>query len=288
MGYSLPVGPLDAGVGKHGRRAAEVSRRWNHGVRLESLANLAHELRTPTQILLGYLDILRDDLTGEIGGGPREIIERLNISAYELAQTVENVLDFAVAGARAEAEFDDEIELGDLIAEVMPALDAANHYKHLAVEVDLPAEVSQIRARRRPLHAIVLNLAANAIKFTSLGSVAISFRAMPDLAHPQEIELRVRDTGPGIDRSRIETAFARCAQLSSSSRRRYRGMGLGLSVVKRNLEALDATLEVETGPNHGSTFVVRIPIRVRRAIAASAPKAARRAVGSHHRRHAHR
>lgn len=266
MAYSAPVGPFDAGVGKSGRRAATVSRRWNHGVQLESLANLAHELRTPTQILLGYLDILRDDLTGEIGAGPRKIIERLNICAYELAQTVENVLDFAVAGAGAEAQYDDEIELGDLIAEIMPALEAANHQKHLALEVDLPGAAAGIRIRHRPLRAIVLNLAANAIKFTGRGSVNIAFRAIPDPEYPHEIELRVRDTGPGIDRSRIDAAFARCAQLSSSSRRRYRGMGLGLSVVKRNLEALDATLDVETGQGQGSTFIVRIPIRARLAV----------------------
>ena len=222
-------------------------------------------MRTPTQILLGYLDILRDDMTGEIGAAPRQIIERLNISAYELAQTVENVLDFAVAGAGAEAQYDDEIELGDLMAEIMPALEAANHQKHLALEVDLPGAVAGIRIRHRPLRAIVLNLAANAIKFTSLGSVGISFVAIPDPEYPHEIELRVRDTGPGIDRSRIDAAFARCAQLSSSSRRRYRGMGLGLSVVKRNLEALGATLDVETAQGHGSTFIVRIPIRARLA-----------------------
>ncbi len=266
MAYSAPVGPFDAGIGKSGRRSATVSRRWNHGVQLESLANLAHELRTPTQILLGYLDILRDDLTGEIGPGPREIIERLNISAYELAQTVENVLDFAVAGAGAEAEYDDEIELGDLMAEIMPALEAANHQKHLALEVDLPGAAAGIRIRHRPLRAIVLNLAANAIKFTGRGSVSISFRAIPDPEYPHELELRVRDTGPGIDRSRIDAAFARCAQLSTSSRRRYRGMGLGLSVVKRNLETLDATLDLETGRGQGSAFIVRIPIRARLAV----------------------
>ncbi|MHB8383130.1 MAG: sensor histidine kinase [Candidatus Binataceae bacterium] len=260
MAYSSPIGPLEPGVGKTGRHTAAVSRRWNHGVQLESLANLAHELRTPTQILLGYLDILRDDLTGEIGAGPRRIIERLNISAHELAQTVENVLDFAVAGARAEAQYDDEIELSDLIAEIMPALDAANNQKHLAVEVDLPADVGAIRVRRRPLRAIVLNLAANAIKFTGRGSVRISFHAIPASERLDEIELRVRDTGPGIDRSRIDAAFARCAQLSSSSRRRYRGMGLGLSVVKRNLEALGATLDVETEQGQGSTFIVKIPL----------------------------
>jgi signal transduction histidine kinase len=284
VAYTSTIGSLDAKHGGRDHRVAAVSRRWNHGVQLESLANLAHELRTPTQILLGYLDILRDDLTGQIGAGPREIIERLNISAHDLAQTVENVLDFAVAGARAEAEFDDEIELADLIAEIMPALEAANHHKQLALAVELEDAPARIRLRRRALRAIVLNLASNAIKFTERGSVTISIRAIPDLLHPQELELRVCDTGAGIDRSRLEAAFARCSQLSSSSRRRYRGMGLGLSVVKRNLEMLGATLEVETAHGHGSNFIVRIPSLARRALDAQPSKAASRAVRSRPRR----
>jgi len=265
VAYFSPIGPLNAGHGRRGRRAAAVSGRWNHGVRLESLANLAHELRTPTQVLLGYLDILRDDLNAEIGGSSREIIERLNSSAHDLAQTVENVLDFAVASARAEVESDDEVDLRDLMAEIMPALEAANHHKHLAVEVDLGDAPTRVRVRRRALRAVVLNLAANAMKFTEQGSVAISMRPIPGLEHPGQIELRVRDTGPGFDRSKLETAFARCAQLSGASTRRYRGMGLGLCVVKRNLALLGASLEVETEPGHGATFIVRIPVRQRTA-----------------------
>jgi len=284
VAYSSSIGPLDAELGRRGRRAPAVSRRWNHGVQLESLANLAHELRTPTQILLGYLDILRDDLTGQIGAAPREIIERLNISAHELAQTVENVLDFAVAGARAEAEFEDEIELADLITEIKPALDAANHHKHLAIEVDLEGAPARICMRRHALRAIMLNLATNAIKFTERGSVTISLRAIPDLRHLQELELRVRDTGAGIDCSKLQAAFARFSQLSSSSRRRYRGMGLGLSVVQRNLHTLGATLEVEAGLGAGSTFIVRIPILARLASGASPAKAFARAVRSRPRR----
>jgi signal transduction histidine kinase len=244
-------------------------------------------LRTPTQILLGYLDILRNDLTHELGAAPREVIERLNMSAHDLAQTVENVLDFAFAAARAEADFDDEIELADLIAEIMPALEAANHKKHLALDIDLNHAPARVRLRRHALRAVVLNLAANAIKFTEQGSVTISFRAVPDLKHCEEIELRVRDTGSGIDRSRLQAAFARCSQLSGSSRRRYRGMGLGLSVVKRNLEALGAALEVESEPDNGSIFIVRIPARSRMLPQTGSLKRPSRALHGH-RRSAHR
>ena len=70
---------------------------------MEALANLAHELRSPVQAILGYLDILRDELSEALGGRHKQIIERMNANAYDLAQTVENVMDFSVADALAEA-----------------------------------------------------------------------------------------------------------------------------------------------------------------------------------------
>ncbi|HXW85439.1 MAG TPA: histidine kinase dimerization/phospho-acceptor domain-containing protein [Candidatus Binataceae bacterium] len=75
---------------------------WNRGLRLEPLAKLAHELRTPIQVLLGYLDILRGELADTVGRRPQEIIERMNINAHDLAQTIENLMDFASASMDAE------------------------------------------------------------------------------------------------------------------------------------------------------------------------------------------
>ena len=80
----------EAGVG-----VREGARPWRGGVRLESLANLAHELRTPLQVMLGYVDILRDEWASELPLEPREILERIHLSAQELAHTVRNLLELA-------------------------------------------------------------------------------------------------------------------------------------------------------------------------------------------------
>lgn len=233
---------------------------------MEALANLAHELRTPIQVLLGYLEILREELSDAVEARPRKIIEKMNANAHDLAQTVENVMEFALANARAEASAEEEISIRDLLADITPALEAANHGKGLTIEFNLEHAPDAIRSRQRALRAILLNLAVNAIKFTDIGMVQIVVRCAPAVAPARPcvsqhaIEFEVRDTGPGIDPALITRAFEACTQLSHASARRHRGMGLGLAVVQRNVDALGGDLRVETAPNAGSTFRVRIPL----------------------------
>ncbi len=89
---------------------------WAGGVRLEALANLAHELRTPLQVMLGYIDLLRGEWAG--GDEPRRILERMNGSACELARTVENLMDFAASESGADAQAVEAVSIAGLIAEL--------------------------------------------------------------------------------------------------------------------------------------------------------------------------
>jgi two-component system sensor histidine kinase/response regulator len=254
-----PFATVDASASE-GLQSGIETGQWEQGLHMEALANLAHELRSPVQAILGYLDILRDELSEELGGRHKQIIERMNTNAHDLAQTVENVMDFSVADAMAEAADEEEIRLHDLIGELAPALEAANDSKGLEIRFDLEAAPTVFRSRRRPIKSILLNLAVNAIKFTDRGSVTIAIRlaASPQLGFA--VELEVRDTGPGIEASKVAQAFERCAQLSHSSIRIHRGMGLGLAVVQRNVEALGAKIIVKSALRQGSAFVVVVPI----------------------------
>jgi len=233
---------------------------WEHGLRMEALANLAHELRSPVQAILGYLDILRCEISGALGDRHQQIVERMNANAHDLAQTVENVMDFSVADAMAEALDEEEIRPTDLIGDLVPMLEAANDAKGLELRFDLEAAPVVFRSRLRPIKSILLNLAVNAIKFTGEGSVTIAIRAASTPIPGSAVELEVRDTGPGIDAEVLEQAFKTCAQLSRSSIRVYRGMGLGLAVVQRNVEALGGKIIVKPGMPQGSIFIVIVPV----------------------------
>jgi len=170
------------------------------------------------------------------------------------------VMDFSVAEAMAEAAGEEEIRLQDLIGELAPALEAANGSKGLKISFDLETAPAVFRSRRRPIKSILLNLAVNAIKFTDRGTVTIAIRRALTSQLGSAVELEVRDTGPGIEAAMVAQAFETCAQLSHSSIRIHRGMGLGLAVVQRNVKALGAKIIVKTGLPQGCAFVVTIPI----------------------------
>jgi signal transduction histidine kinase len=233
---------------------------WDQGLHLEALANLAHELRSPVQALLGYLDILRDELGDEQANCHKRILERLNVNAHDLAQTVENVMEFSVAKARGETVGEEYILLHDLIGEIAPALEAANQSKSLTINFSLNDAPRVFRSRRRPIKSILLNLALNAIKFTERGSITIAFRSALSALGAPAIQLEVSDTGPGIEAAMLLRAFKQCEQLSNSSARKYRGVGLGLAVVQRNVTALGAKILVDTKSNRGSIFTVTVPL----------------------------
>jgi signal transduction histidine kinase len=259
--------------GANAGRPEELGRSWAGGTRLEALANLAHELRTPVQVLLGYIEILRDDMGQALAGEPGRIVERMNSNVHDLARTVENLLEFALAEAYAEPVDEENVDLADLLDEVAPAIEAANRCKGLEIRVELDAAPELIRSRRRPIRTILTNLALNAVKFTSAGRVTITVRESV-VGGNEGIELEIRDTGPGIRPEMVDHAFERFSQLSCSSARRYRGVGLGLPVVQRNVRALGGTLAVETAPGKGSCFRVAVPCNiVRRKLTQARPHA---------------
>lgn len=238
---------------------------WAGGRRLEALANLAHELRTPLQVLFGYLDILREEWAGHAAPEPRRILGRMQCSAYELAHTVENLLEFAAAEAGGLALVEEDFSLADLIGEIRPILEAANASRGLRLVFDLRRSGLRIRSARRLIRSILLNLALNAIKFTAAGSVVVAARGGESDGHSSWVEFAVRDSGTGIDPALMNRAFEPFVQLSGSSTRHSRGLGLGLALVRRNVEALGGTLEVDSREGGGSSFVLRIPNRRRQA-----------------------
>jgi signal transduction histidine kinase len=247
---------------------------WRQGLRLEAVANLAHELRTPVQVLLGYVDILRDDHGPEFSTQTHALLDRMNANVHELAQTVDNLMHFVLSEVNAEALIDEDVTPAALVAEITPVLDAANQQKQLKLELDFASAPDLFCVPRRPLKAILLNLAVNAIKFTDSGSVTVALRRKHDGATANAIEIEVRDTGPGLSPGALLRAKEPFAQLSNTSARRFRGLGLGLAVVQRSVDSLGGEIELRPHENHGSNFLVTIPIRMRE----SALRAARAAM----------
>jgi signal transduction histidine kinase len=234
-------------------------RQWAEGMRVEVLANLAHELRTPLQVLLGYLDILRDEWAEKFDPEPRAMLERMNSNTHDLAQTVDNIMEFVMSEAGATARVEEDVLVSNLVNDLAPAIEAAKAGKELTLKIDVEDAPQTIHISRRPLRSILSNLVLNAIKFTERGSVTVRISSSRARGAEPGLVLEVTDTGLGMSPALIKQAAEPFAQLSQSSARKYRGLGLGLAVVHRNVSALGAKLEVNSTPGRGSRFVVRIP-----------------------------
>jgi len=255
--YGQGTDYVQAGLAPEGGLALTA---WSSGLTFEAWGNLAHELRTPLQVLIGNLELLQDESAGELGERPRAMIGRMTVKVFELQQTLDNLLSFVLAKAGGESEHDEDLTVESILADIGPVLEAANGDKGLELRFDFKDAPAVIRAPRRALTATIINLALNAIRFTEAGAVTIAMRRGHDRKRAA-LEIEVSDTGPGLNPGLLEPMSRPFAQLSSSSTRRYRGAGLGLTVARCNVELLGGSLRLHSKPGHGATFLVRLPSR---------------------------
>ena len=104
---------MDSTIRKPRSQSMAALRRWTEGMQVEVLANLAHELRTPLQVLLGYVDILRDEWVEKFDPEPRAMLERMNSNLHDLAQTVDNIMEFIMSEAGATSRVSGPASLGE-------------------------------------------------------------------------------------------------------------------------------------------------------------------------------
>jgi signal transduction histidine kinase len=228
-------------------------------MRVEVLANLAHELRTPLQVLLGYVDILRDEWAEKFAPEPRAMLERMNSNLHDLAQTVDNIMEFIMSEAGAISRVEENLSISSLVNDLAPAIEAAKGDRRLALKIDIRDAPQTICTARGPLRSILANLVLNAIKFTECGTVTLRIARSSGGGAEPGLMLEVADTGLGMSADLIKRAAEPFVQLSKTSARKYRGLGLGLATVHRNVSALGAKLEITSVLGRGSRFVVKIP-----------------------------
>src|ERR1700694_4645559 len=127
-----------AATKSHGAREPQaLVRQWTEGMRIEALANLAHELRSPLQVLLGYLDILRDEGAEKFDPEPRAMLERMNSNLHDLTQTVDNIMEFVMWEAGATGRVEEGVSISNLVSDLAPGIEAARGGKDLALKIDI-------------------------------------------------------------------------------------------------------------------------------------------------------
>ncbi|MDX2168541.1 MAG: ATP-binding protein [Deltaproteobacteria bacterium] len=219
------------------------------------LATMSHELRTPLNVILGYNELLLDEVFGALTPEQAASLDRVGTSARELLELINATLDISrLETGRAAlnlADLDTSALLREIEAETRSLREKPGVESVWRIAPDLP----HVYSDGVKLKVLVKNLVANAFKFTDRGSVTVTAAA-----HDGWLELGVADTGIGMSADTLAVIFEPFRQGDSSSTRRHGGVGLGLYIVTRLLDLLGGRVEVQSQPGVGSTFQVWVPI----------------------------
>jgi signal transduction histidine kinase len=246
------------------RELVDLNRKLEDATRAKSefLAHMSHEIRTPMNGVIGMTTVL---LGTELTAQQRAFVETIRVSGDSLLTIINDLLDFSkVESGKLEIEahpFDLRRTMEEAVRLLAPkaaekrigldlALDSGGH----GLPKMVIGDVTRVRQ-------VLLNLIANAIKFTREGGVTVSVKAEsgPD-AGSIHLDFAVADTGIGIPKDKLHRLFEAFSQVDSSTTREFGGTGLGLAISKRLAEAMGGGISVESLPGQGSTFHARITV----------------------------
>ena len=222
----------------------------------EFLANMSHELRTPMNAILGFIEMLLDDLYGELPAELREPLTDVQVNGKHLLNLINDVLDLSkIEAGRMELALS-EYSVQDVIEAVCASLQSLAVEKGLKFSASAQPEIPLAYGDGKRVTQCLLNLAGNALKFTKQGQVKISVERLDGL-----LRYRVADTGIGIPRDQLEQVFGEFRQVDAAITREYGGTGLGLSITKKFVELHGGRIWVESDLGQGSRFIFEIPLR---------------------------
>lgn len=220
------------------------------------LATMSHELRTPLNAIIGYADLLREGVLGELEEDQRDALNRQQRQSEHLLSLINDILDLSKVEA-GRVELHSELVHPDaILEEVSESVRPLIETKPISYGCEVASDVPAIRTDPQRLHQVLLNLVSNAVKFTKEGSITL--HALPG-RDGYAAAFEVIDTGIGIREGDLEAIFSVFRQVDQSVTREHKGTGLGLTISQRLVELLGGRISVESQFGEGSRFRVDLP-----------------------------
>jgi signal transduction histidine kinase len=222
----------------------------------EFLANMSHELRTPMNAILGFTEMLLDNLYGDVPTELQEPLTDIQTNGRHLLQLINDVLDLSkIEAGRMELVTDSYAPL-QVVESVRATLRSLAAEKGLDFSVKASGDLPVAQGDARRITQCLLNLTGNALKFTRQGRVEIGVEQQGDA-----LVYQVSDTGIGIPPEELEHVFREFRQVDATITREFGGTGLGLSITKKFVEMHGGRIWVESRLGQGSTFSFTVPVK---------------------------
>ncbi|MFP5223211.1 MAG: PAS domain S-box protein [Acidobacteriota bacterium] len=224
------------------------------------LASMSHEIRTPLNGVLGNLQLLQE---GPLDSSQEESVHAALGSGRLLMRLIDDILDLSKIESGTLDFTSEPVDLTSLISQVTGLFGALADAKGLVLDCSAPQ--ARIIGDPARIAQIMLNLAGNAVKYTSKGFVRVTLALNQPLAPPMQsvLVITVEDSGPGIPMTKRQAVFEPFTQLGATARTSFGGVGLGLNIVSRLVRAMDGELELHDRSGGGTTVTVRLPVTVR-------------------------
>jgi PAS domain S-box-containing protein len=234
------------------KRSAEVANR----TKTQFLANMSHELRTPLNAVIGFSQLIRDQVFGSIPERYVTYANDINSSGKLLLALINDILDMSRIEAGQQKLMEEVMPIDSVINDCvrMVTSKAADGGVRLIVENKGP--LPAVRADERALKQILLNLLSNAVKFTPQGG-AVTVAA--ELTKDRRLAIAISDTGIGIAEDVIRDLFQPFRQADASISRRFGGSGLGLAISKKLMELHGGDIAIESNPGRGTRVTLQLP-----------------------------
>jgi signal transduction histidine kinase/PAS domain-containing protein len=240
---------------RQAKEAAEIASR----AKSEFLANMSHELRTPLNAVIGFAQMIGEEILGPVGRIEyKEYARDIHASSLHLLQIINDILDVSKIEAGMVTLHDSEVDFAAIVNACCRLVRVKAAASEIALTVDIPDDLPVIRADERMLKQVLLNLLSNALKFTPKGG-AVTVQARADGSGG--LSFMVKDTGIGIDSKDFDKIFRPFGQVDSSLTRKFEGTGLGLPLTKGLVELHGGTIMLESEVGRGTCVTISLPKR---------------------------
>jgi len=234
--------------------AAKERALQNEEVKTLFLANMSHEIRTPLNSILGFTELIEEEIKDRKNENLETYFETIYMSGKRLWQTVHHILDISQIETGTFELRQQKIDLGQIIRDLGASFQSAARAKGLNLQLELGSDDMHIISDEYCATQAITNLIDNAIKYTHVGHVKLS-TAVIDGA----VKITIEDTGIGMSKEYQEQMFNLFSQESTGYTKNFQGMGLGLALAHRYLTLIKGRIQFETEQEKGSKFIIYLP-----------------------------